>query len=136
MHRQHGVAHRFSDGLEKCIVHASHSPENSPKEIFTGGRGRSCDCLQSEKNITGTSFFFMHLKISLAMNLFSIFFYHARATPNHGFWTLQQWALPLAGYNYAITYKPGEKHGNADALICLPSSDVPSTCLKHQRVSF
>ena len=21
----HGVAHRFSDGLEKCIVHASHS---------------------------------------------------------------------------------------------------------------
>lgn len=33
---------------------------------------------------------------------------------------IQWWALTLSAYNYAISYKPGNEHANADSLSRLP----------------
>ena len=43
-----------------------------------------------------------------------------KATPAMAVARIQRWALTLAAYNYTIKYKPGIKHGNADALSRLP----------------
>ncbi len=39
---------------------------------------------------------------------------------------IQRWALLLGGYDYTITYKPGQQHANADILSPLPSGAAPS----------
>ena len=38
---------------------------------------------------------------------------------------IQRWALLLGGYDYKISYKPGDQHANADMLSRLPSSSTP-----------
>ena len=43
-----------------------------------------------------------------------------KATPAMAAARIQCWALTLAAYNYTIKYKPGNEHGNADALSRLP----------------
>ncbi len=41
---------------------------------------------------------------------------------------IQYWALLLGGYDYTISYKPGQLHANADMLSQLPSLPAsPST---------
>ena len=39
---------------------------------------------------------------------------------------IQRWALTLSAYDYAIGYKPGAQHSNADALSRLPLPEQPS----------
>ena len=36
---------------------------------------------------------------------------------------IQRWTLTLSAYDYAITYKPGKEHANADSLSRLPLPD-------------
>ena len=40
---------------------------------------------------------------------------------------IQRWALTLGAYDYAIRYKPGTAHANADVLSRLPLPDTPIT---------
>jgi len=54
-------------------------------------------------------------------------FHHTRATPTMASARIQCWALTLGGYNYSISYKPGDKHGNADLFSRLPLGDTPKT---------
>ncbi len=39
---------------------------------------------------------------------------------------IQRWALTLGAYDYAIQYKPGTAHANADVLSRLPLPDTPT----------
>ena len=39
---------------------------------------------------------------------------------------IQRWALLLGGYDYTISFKPGEQNANADMLSRLPSSPPPT----------
>ena len=38
---------------------------------------------------------------------------------------IQRWALTLSMYGYTISYKPGDKHANADSLSRLPLPESP-----------
>ena len=40
---------------------------------------------------------------------------------------MQRWALLLSGYDYSISYKPGEQHANADSLSRLPLPESPES---------
>ena len=38
---------------------------------------------------------------------------------------IQMWAITLSAYDYALTYRPGPEHSNADLLSRLPLPDTP-----------
>ena len=40
---------------------------------------------------------------------------------------MQRWALLLSGYDYSISYKPGEQHANADSLSRLSLPESPES---------
>ena len=44
---------------------------------------------------------------------------------------VQRWALMLAAYGYAIAYKEGKEHANADALSRLPLPDLHNNTVTH-----
>ena len=68
-------------------------------------------------------------------------FHLAKGIPETAASSLQRWAIVLSAYNYEVKYQPSEKHGNADALSCLPldkakdSVDDPddTVCLLEQQ---
>ena len=39
---------------------------------------------------------------------------------------IQRWSLLLGGYDYTLSYKPGQQHANADMLSRLPSTEAPA----------
>ena len=51
----------------------------------------------------------------------------SRGIPTMASARVQRWALTLSAYDYAIDYKPGSKHANADGLSRLPLPDQPTT---------
>ena len=51
-------------------------------------------------------------------------FTESKPTPSLASARIQRWSLILGGYNYKLTYKPGHKHLNADALSRIRSNHV------------
>lgn len=49
----------------------------------------------------------------------------SNAVPTMASGRMQRWALLLSGYDYAISYKPGTQHSNADSLSRLPLPESP-----------
>ena len=49
----------------------------------------------------------------------------SNAVPTMASGRMQRWALLLSGYDYAISYKPGTQHSNADFLSRLPLPESP-----------
>ena len=50
----------------------------------------------------------------------------SRAVPQLASTRLQRWALTLSAYDHEISYKPGDKHANADSLSRLPLPAFPA----------
>lgn len=55
------------------------------------------------------------------------FFSEIRPAPPLASARIQTWALTLSGYDYTISYKPGERHANANLLSFLP---LPETLVE------
>ena len=119
------LSHRFQDGQERPIAFASSLLALAEKRYS-----------QLEKEglaiIFGIKKFHMYLfgrrfEILSDHKLLQHLFQATKATPVMASARIQRWALILGGYDYAIAYKPGEKHGNADSLSRLPLPDSPET---------
>ena len=54
-------------------------------------------------------------------------FDNTRAIPQLASARLQRWSFILSAYDYTISYRPGEKHTNADSLSRLPLPEPPLT---------
>ena len=52
-------------------------------------------------------------------------FNETSSTPTMASARIQRWALLLGGYDYTISYRPGEQHANADLFSRLPLPDAP-----------
>ena len=114
-----------SDGQEKPIAFASRSLGTAEMKYS-----------QLEKEglsiVFGVKKFHMylfgrHFEIVSDHKSLQHLFHHTRATPTMASARIQRWALTLGGYDYSISYKPGDKHGNADLFSRLPLGDTPKT---------
>ena len=119
------LSHRYSDGQERPIAFASRSLGAAEKKYS-----------QLEKEglaiVFGVKKFHMylfgrHFEIVSDHKPLQHLFHHTRATPTMASARIQRWALTLGGYDYSISYKPGDKHGNADLFSRLPLGDTPKT---------
>ena len=119
------LSHRYSDGQERPIAFASRSLGAAEKKYS-----------QLEKEglaiVFGVKKFHMylfgrHFEIVSDHKPLQHLFHHTRGTPTMASARIQRWALTLGGYDYSISYKPGDKHGNADLFSRLPLGDTPKT---------
>ncbi|CAF3487193.1 unnamed protein product, partial [Rotaria socialis] len=108
------LLHRYSDGSEKPIAHASKTLKNTERNYS-----------QIEKEALSIIFGIKKFHQYLAGRTFELVTDHkpllsifnpTKGIPVTTANRLQRWAIYLMGYNYSIRYKPTKLHGNADAL--------------------
>ncbi|CAF5013326.1 unnamed protein product, partial [Rotaria socialis] len=108
------LLHRYSDGSEKPIAHASKKLNNTERNYS-----------QIEKEALSIIFGIKKFHQYLAGRTFELvtdnkpllsIFNPTKGIPVTTANRLQRWAIYLMGYNYSIRYKPTKLHGNADAL--------------------
>lgn len=112
------ISHVFEDGTERPIVFASRSLTDSERNYA-----------QIEKEALSLVFGVKRFHQYLYGRKFSLVTYHKPLTaivgpkkgiPSLSAARLQRWAVLLSAYNYSISYKPTQQHGNADGLSRLP----------------
>ena len=55
-----------------------------------------------------------------------VLFNKNKSIPTHAANRIQRWAWKVASYKYTIKWRNTHQHANADALSCLPLSEVPA----------
>ena len=119
------LAHRMDDGTERPIAYASRSL--SPAE-------RNYSQIQKEalSVIYGVTKYHQYC----FGRRFEIYSDHKplegllaenKPIPSMAAARIQRWAIKLAAYDYLFKYKPGQEHGNADALSRLPLPNTSET---------
>ena len=117
------LSHHMKDGLEQPIAFASRTLSVAEKKYA-----------QLDKEALSIVFGVKHFHQYLYGRKFSILSDHKplqyllgekKGIPTMASALLQRWALTLSAYDYAIGYKPGKQHANADALSRLPLPNHP-----------
>ena len=122
------LSHRYSNGEEKPIAFASRTlcaAEKNYSQLEKEGLAIVFAVKKFHQYLYGRRFTI----ISDHKPLQHIF-KETSAIPPLASARIQRWALLLGGYDYAITYKPGQQNANADMLSRLPTSspsyNIPS----------
>ncbi|MFH4977117.1 hypothetical protein AB6A40_003826 [Gnathostoma spinigerum] len=113
------LMHRYADGSEKPIAHASKTltaAEKNYGQIDKEGLAIIYGVKKFHQYLAGRQFELVtdHKPLVAIFN-------PAKGIPQTMENRLQRWALCLSGYRYTIRYKPTTQHSNADALSRLPS---------------
>ena len=118
------LSHKMENGQEKPVAFASRSLAPAERKYS-----------QLDKEALAIVFGVRKFQQYLISRHFTILsdhkplqhlFKETSATPTMASARIQRWALILAAYDYSITYRPGEKHANADVLSRLPLPEAPS----------
>lgn len=118
------LSHVMEDGSEKPVAYASHTLNDIEKRYS-----------QLDKEALVIIFGVKRFHHYLYGRQFSIvsdnkplqyLLSDSHAVPTMASAKLQRWALLLSGYQYKISYRPGERLANADVLSRLPLPDTPS----------
>jgi transposase InsO family protein len=118
------IMHRYADGTEKPIAHASKTLTPTEKKYS-----------QIEKEALSIIYGIKKFHQYLAGHTFELVTDHqplltifnpGKGIPITTANRLQRWAISLMGYSYNIRYKPTRQHGNADGLSRLPSGNDDS----------
>ena len=125
------IAHVFPDGTERPIAYASRSLTSSERNYAQIER-------EALSLVFGVKRFHQYLygrKFSLVTDHkpLTAIFGSKKGIPSLAAARLQRWAILLSAYDYHISYKPTQQHGNADGLSRLPLptghlSEADDTC--------
>ena len=117
------LSHCDADGQEKLIAFASRSlgvAENNYSQLEKEGLAIVFAVKRFHQFLFGR-----HFRILSDHKPLQHLFKETNVTPPMASARIQRWALLLGGYDYSITYKPGEQHVNADLFSRLPLPAVP-----------
>ena len=122
------IFHRYPDGTEKAIAHASKTLTPSEKNYFQIER-------EALALIYGVKKFHQYLwgrefTLQTDHKPITTFFGKKKGIPPTTAGRLQRWALILMDYSFHIEYKSTAVFGNADGLSRLPAG--PDRCFDRQ----
>ena len=112
------LSHHMADGSERPVGYASRTLSKAESNYS-----------QLDKEALAIIFgvrkfhqylFGYHFEIKTDHKPLTHIFQESRATPTMASGRIQRWALTLGVYDYAIQYREGKAHANADALSRLP----------------
>ena len=118
------LSHRLEDGSEKPVAFASRSLSPAEKkyaQLDKEGLAIVFGVKKFHGYLLGRKFV-IHSDHKPLQYLFS----ETRPVPPLASARIQRWALTLSAYDYTISYKPGERHANADLLSRLPLPETPA----------
>ena len=123
------LSHVMDDGSEKLIAYASRTlapAERKYAQIEKEGLAIIFGIKKFHQYLYGR-----HFTVYSDHRPLEHLFSENKSIPTFASARIQRWALTLSAYDYSISYKPGEKHANADLLsrsrLPLPDTitDVP-----------
>ena len=117
------LSHRVENGVEKPVAFASRtlSPaERNYAQLEKEGLAIIFGVRKFHDYLFGRQFS-IHSDHKPLQSIFS----ESRPVPPLASARIQRWALTLSMYDYTISYKPGDKHANADSLSRLPLPESP-----------
>ena len=112
------LSHREEDGSDRPVAYASRSlspAERKYAQLEKEGLAIVFGVKKFHQYLLGRKFTILSDHKPLR-HLFS----ESRPIPPMASARIQRWALTLSAYDYAIEYRPGDKHSNADVLSRLP----------------
>ena len=116
------LSHVMEDGSEKPIAYASRTlapAEKKYAQIEKEGLAIIFGVKKFHQYLYGR-----HFTIYSDHRPLEHLFSENKSIPTLASARIQRWALTLCAYDYSISYKPGEKHANADLLSRLPLPDT------------
>ena len=117
------LSHRMEDGTDKPIAFASRSLTPAERNYAQLDR----EALAIVFGVTKFRQYLLGRRFTILSDHkpLKYLFGETKAIPAMASARIQRWALILGAYDYAIEYKAGEQHANADVLSRLPLPDVP-----------
>ena len=117
------LAHRFPDGSERPIGYASRTLTQAERNYSQIER-EGLACIFGVKRFHSYLFGHHFELITDHKPLLALMGEH-RATPTQASARIRRWSLFLSTYEYTLSFRKTEAHGNADALSRLPLPTVP-----------
>ena len=117
------LSHTFEDGSEPQIAYASRTlgpAEKKYSQLDKEGLAIVFGVKRFHQYLAGR-----HFTILSDHKPLQHLFQETGGIPPLASARIQRWALVLSAYDYAINYKPGAAHANADVLSRLPLPDLP-----------
>ena len=115
------LSHKGSDGKERPIAFASRSLGTAEKNYSQLKKAIVFGVKKFHQYIFGRRF-----TILSDHNPLQHIFKETSAIPPMASARIQRWLLLLGGYDYTISYKPGQQYANAHMLSRLPSTEAPA----------